>query len=42
MAGSIIPAIATTNAIIASMIVVRAIKVLQEEIQDLRNVIEQN
>ena len=38
MAGNIIPAIATTNAVIAGLIVVEALKILQNRIEDCRTV----
>lgn len=36
MAGNIIPAIATTNAIVAGLIVLQCLKVLQKQMEDLR------
>ncbi len=38
IAGNIIPAIATTNAVIAGMIVLQAIKILQNKVQDCKDV----
>jgi len=38
MAGNIIPAIATSNAIIAGLIVIQAVKVLRQRVQDCRDV----
>lgn len=38
MAGNIIPAIATTNAIVAGMMVVEALKVASNKLDELRNV----
>lgn len=38
MAGNIIPAIATTNAVVAAMIVMEALKILRGRIQDCKSV----
>lgn len=40
IAGNIVHAVATTNAIIAGLIVIEAIKVLQKDLQNLRFVLD--
>ncbi len=42
MAGNIIPAIATTNAVIAGLIVMEGLKVLMGNINDCRTVSDKN
>jgi ubiquitin-like 1-activating enzyme E1 B len=41
MAGSIIPAIASTNAIIAGIIVMQAMRLLEKRVEDCKTVNEQ-